>query len=79
VDELLYYSDSLVKIKRILARYIRGLDSNLRKSGKLDIGNHEAYELIAEEPSRSELNKAQHLLLLHAMPYTKDCLGILQN
>ena len=74
VDELLYYSDSLGKIKRILARYIRGLDSNLRKSGKLNIGNHEAYELIAEEPSRCELNKAERLLLLHAMPYTKDAL-----
>ena len=74
VDELLYYSESIVKIKRILARYFRGLGSELRKSGGMKIGNAEAYNLIAEEPTRAELQKAERMLLLHAMPFTKDAL-----
>ena len=74
IESLLHYSDSLQKIKRIVSRYMRGLSSELRKSGKLVKDNPQAYELISMEPSRLELKKAEHLLLLHGMPHTKDAI-----
>ena len=74
VEELLHYSNNLPKVKRIIARYLRGLNSDLRKSGSLVITNSEAYNLIALEPSKAELKKAHHLLLLHGMPHTKEAL-----
>ena len=74
VEELLHYSNSIDKIKRILARYLRGLGSILRKSGKLVMENPTAYDLIASEPTRDELWKAERLLLLHGMPQTKEAL-----
>ena len=74
VEELLSYSNSLPKILRILARYLRGVSSNLRKSGDLKMENPVAYALIQTEPSRSEIQRAEKLLLLHGMPATKDAL-----
>ena len=59
---------------RIIARYLRGVNSDLRKSGNLKLDNPEAYRLIQTEPSRLELQKAERLLLLHGMPGTKDAL-----
>ena len=58
----------------LLARYLRGLGSELRKSGALKIENPEAYSLISGAPDRLELQKAYRLLLLHGMPATSDAL-----
>ena len=74
IEELLHYSDKIDKVKNILARYLRGLCSDLQKSEKLKIDNPAAYELIATEPSRTELQKAERMLLLHGMPHTKEAL-----
>ena len=70
IEKLLHYSDNIVKIRRIIARYLRGLYSDLRKSKGLHIDDEEFYNLISLEPTRCELQKAQQLLLLHAMPQT---------
>ena len=74
LEGILSYSNSLVKVKRILARYIRGVSSSFRKAGSLVIDNPEAYELIACEPTRDELQRAEKLVLLHGMPQTKEAL-----
>ena len=74
VEELLHYSNSIDKIRRILARYIRGLGSILRKSGKLFMENSTAYELNANEPTRDEFWKAERLLLLLGMTQTTEAL-----
>jgi len=75
LEGILSYSISLVKVKRILARYIRGVSSSFRKSGSLVIDNPEAYELIACEPTRDELQRAEKLILLHGIPQTKEALN----
>ena len=74
VEEILHYSDNINKVKRILVRYLRGVNSYLRKSGDLKIDNKEAYNLVSAEPTRSELQRAEKLLLLHGMPNTKSAL-----
>ena len=74
LEDLLKYSNNLGKILRIVARYLSGIGSEFKFSGKLKIENPEAYKLIQLEPSRQELQKAERLLLLHGMPATKDAL-----
>ena len=73
-EELIHYSDKIKKVLNIIARYVRGLNSDLQKSGSLKFDNPAAYELLAAEPTRAELQKAERMLLLHGMPHTKEAL-----
>merc|ERR1712101_84989 len=72
VEQLLHYSDSLRKVVRIVARYVRGLESGLRKNVNLTIENPVAYTIIAADPKKYELETAERLLLLHGMVFTQE-------
>ena len=75
VENLLNYSNNICKIKRIIARYYRGLNSELRKTTPMKIDNPAAHSIVGGvEPSRTELQRAERMLLLHGMPDTKDAL-----
>ena len=75
LENLLYYSNNICKIRRIIARYFRGLNSEFRKTMNMKIDNPAAYSIIGGvEPTRTELQKAERMLLLHGMPDTKDAL-----
>ena len=74
VEELLYYSNDVKKIIRILARYIRGLSLGNKHSVEMKIDNLAAYNLLAPEPIKAELEKAERLLLLHGMVQTQEAL-----
>ena len=73
VEELLSYSNSLPKILRILARYLRGVSSNLRKSGDSRMENPVAYALIQTEPSRSEIQRAEKTITLARQAGNQRC------
>ena len=72
VEELLHYSNNIKKIIRIVARYLRGLESGLRKNTNMSIDNPVAYTIIAAEPKKHELETAERLILLHAMIFTQE-------
>merc|ERR1712101_82571 len=72
VEQLLHYSDSLRKVVRIVARYVRGLESGLRKNVNLTIENPVAYTIVAAEPKKYEIETAERLLLLHGMVHTQE-------
>ena len=72
VEELLHYSNIIKKIIRIIARYLRGLESGLRKNTNMTIDNPVAYTIIAAEPKKHELDTAERLVLLHAMIFTQE-------
>ena len=74
VQKLLWYSNNLKKVTRIIARYLRGLDSGFRKNKQMRIDNCVAYTLIAAVPKKHELQTAERLLLLHGMVETHEAL-----
>ena len=71
VEKIARYSNSLKKVHRILSRVIRGwgYPDVVKK-----ITNPEALTVIAREPSGSEVDRAQNLLLVHAMIATAKAL-----
>ena len=75
VQELLYYSNDLTKVLRIIARYLRGLEAGLRKNNSMTIDNPVAYNIVAAPPTRLELKTAERLLLLHGMIHTNEALA----
>ena len=72
VENLTCYSNSMIKVQRILARVIRGW--GIRDWG-LVITNPRALTKIADEPTVEELNKAKKVLLVHGMKSTSQALG----
>ena len=72
IEELLFYSDDIRKVLRILARYLRGLEAGFRKSQEMSIDNVVAFKLVAADPKKRELERAEQLLLLHAMVQTQE-------
>ena len=75
VEELLHYSDSINKVLRILARYLRGVGHGIRKLNEMRIDNSAACTLVSAYPTKSELQTAERLLLLHAMVQTQEALA----
>ena len=75
IEELLHYSNDIKKITRIIARYLRGLEAGFRKSQVMTIENTVAYNLIAPEPKKVELERAERLLLLNGMVQTREALN----
>ena len=69
VERVTFYSNSLKKVHRLLARVMRSW-SHANSGIEFIITNPEALSLIAAEPTQSEISKAGELLLLHAMPAT---------
>ena len=72
VEGLLQYSNNIKKVIRIVARYLRGLESGLRKNSSMTIDNPVAYTIVAADPKKQELDKAEKLLLLHGMVFTQE-------
>merc|ERR1712101_9836 len=66
------YPSNPWKVVRIVARYVRGLESGLRKNVNLTIENPVAYTIVAAEPKKYELETAERLLLLHGMVHTQE-------
>ena len=75
IEELLFYSNDIKKVIRIIARYIRGLEAGFRKSQVMTMDNVVAYNLIAPDPKCRELETAERLLLLHGMVHTQGALA----
>ena len=74
VEKIAEYSNSLRKVTRILARYLRG--RKRENSGiRMDRFNPRALSLIALEPTKQELDAAKHLLLLLGSVQTCDALS----
>ena len=74
VEELLHYSNSLMKVIRIIARYLRGLDQGFRQLNMMTEDNTAAVKLISEYPTLTEIKRAERLLLLHGMVETQEAL-----
>ena len=72
VEGLLQYSNNIKKVIRIVARYLRGLESGLRKNTDMTIDNPVAYTIVAADPKKQELDTAERLILLHGMIYTQE-------
>ena len=71
---MLHYSNDIQKVIRIIARYLRGLEAGFRKKNVMNIDNPVAYTIIAADPTRLELERAERLLLLHRMVHTQAAL-----
>ena len=74
VEQLLQYSNSLQKVIRILARYMRGLQAGFRYNNKMSIGNPTAKALVATVPSNDEMQRAERHVQLHGMVDTQEAL-----
>ena len=79
VDKILSYSNSLQKVKRILARYLNGMRAGLSKNENMCMENPVAYEIVSRWPKKLELEEAEKLMLLHGMVHTVDARLILVN
>ena len=75
IEELLFYSNNINKVIRIIARYLRGMNAGFRKCKVMTKDNLDAYNLIAPDPKKQELDTAERLLLLHGMVHTQDALA----
>ena len=75
IERLIHYSNSLNKVVRILARVMRTWRQSDLWSEELKITNPIALTAIAVEPSKTELDSAKQLLLLHAMVDTIEALN----
>ena len=71
IENLTHYSNSMIKVQRILARVIRGW--GIRDWG-LEITNPKALTKIAAEPTTEELKRARKVLLVHGMIATSQAL-----
>ena len=71
IENLTHYSNSMIKVQRILARVIRGW--GIRDWG-LEITNPKALTKIAAEPTTEELKRARKVLLAHGMIATSQAL-----
>ena len=68
ISKLIWYSDSLKKVIRILSRVVRGWVSSFTSNmGDMQISNPKALTLIAQEPTTAEFNRAKKLLLMFSM------------
>ena len=74
VEEVAQYSDSLQKVTRILARFLRGRKREYMQT-RMDRFNPTALTIIAAEPSKSELEIARTLLLVHGMILTNTAMN----
>ena len=74
IEQFIHYSNDLKIIIRILVRYLRGLMLGFKHKIAMNIENVAAYNLLASEPTKVELESAENLLLLHGMVFTKDAL-----
>ena len=75
VESILHYSNSLPKVRRIIARYLNGLQAGIRKNSVMSIDNPVAHEIVARWPKKHELETAEKLILLHGMVYTVEALN----
>ena len=75
LEEILHYSNSFQKVKRIVARYLNGLQAGLSKNEKMNIENPVAYEVVSRWPRKHELESAERLMLLHGMVDTVEALN----
>ena len=75
IERLIHYSNSLNKVVRITARVMRTWKQSNLWSEELKITNPVALTAIAVEPSKTELDSAKQLLLLHAMVDTIEALN----
>ena len=75
VEQILNYSNCLQKVKRILARYLNGVQAGLSKNAEMKINNPVAYEIISRWPKAHELDTAENLMLLHGMINTVESLN----
>ena len=75
IESVLHYSNSLDKVKRIIARYLNGLQAGIRKDGIMTIDNPVAYEIVSRWPKKHELDIAEKIILLHGMVHTVEALN----
>ena len=68
IQSILNYSNSLSKVMNILARVTRGWKYNMEV--QLSRLNSKALEIVSKPPSPSELETAERLVFLSAMPAT---------